>query len=147
MASSDILRQMINDAPDQVANINNSIGQIENLIDDLDEQIDALTNGMCAPAEAALTDYLDNTKLPEIEALYGTPFNTPFYVDYGPDYGTIDYTTGGISDWSIKDSSGNIEYSLTVNWDSDTTISKPIDDYDFANNYLTRPLTSIDDPC
>ena len=143
MAAADVLRQMLNDAPEQFNNINNSIGQIDNIIDELNTQIDAVTDGLCAVAEADLTDYLNNTKLAEIEGLYGDLFNTPFSVDYGPNYGTINYTTGGITDFRIVDSSGNTEYEyLGSNWDSDATITKLINDYAFGNDYLTRPLTS-----
>lgn len=143
MSSSDTLRQMINSAPEQINNINSSISQIDAQIDDLNTQIDGVQNGMCGAAESNLTDYLDNTKLAEIEALYGTPLTIPFSVDYGSEYGTIDYTTGGISDFRIIDTTGNVEYEyLATNWDSDATIVKLIGDYEFGNDYLTRPLTS-----
>jgi hypothetical protein len=143
MAAADKLREMINVAPDQVENLDGSIDQINNLIEDFNEEIDAITNALCTPAKNELTDYLNNTKLSEIEGLYGDPFNTPFTVDYGPNYGTIAYSTGGIDDFKIADSSGNTMYSYEgVNWDGDTTITKLVEDYAFGNDYLTRPLTT-----
>jgi len=138
-----LFRSMINDAPSQVADVESSISQIESQIDDLNEQITGVQDGMCAVAESDLTSYLAGTKLAQIEALYGTPLNTPFSIVYGPNYGTINYTTGGITDFTIIDVSGTVEYQyLGANWDSDATITKLIQDYAFGNDYLTRPLTS-----
>jgi hypothetical protein len=142
MASSDILRQMINNAPEQVENIQSSIGQIDLQIDDLDEQIDGVQNGMCVPAQNDLTDYLENTKLAEIESLYGNPSTIPFSVEYGGNYGKINFTTGGITDFTIVDVTGNVEYEYSgINWDGDTTITKLVGDFAYGNDYLTKPLT------
>lgn len=138
MAASDVLRQMINDSDDQVSDIESSIGQIDGLIDDTQTQIDGLEDGMCTPSENDLTTYLDGPKLSELELLYG-----PCTVSYGPNYGSIDYTDGGIIDWEVLDSTAGVVYKyLGVNWDGDATITKLIGDFDFANDYLTRPLTS-----
>lgn len=140
---SDILGYMQAAADEQVTNGENSIAQVDEQIDATEEEIDGLENGLCGVAETDMTDYLDNTKLAEIEALYGDPFNTPFSMSYGPNYGTIDYTTGGITDFTILDVSGVVMYSyLGVNWDSDPDIIEWVDDYAFGNDYLTRPLTS-----
>lgn len=142
-APNEILGGMVDAADSQVNNLTESISQVQDQIDDVTEQIDGVENGMCAVAESDLTDYLDNTKLPEIEGLYGTPTTIPFSVDYGPDYGSIDYTTGGITDFRIIDNSGNIKYEYSgINWDSDPDITKWVSDYSFGNDYLTRPLTS-----
>jgi len=147
MAAPDILRQMINNAPEQVENIQSSIGQIDLQIEDLDEQIDGVQNGMCGVAESDLTDYLENTKLAEIEGLYGTPSTTPFSVEKGANYGKIDYTDGGITDFTIVDVTGNVEYSYQdVNWDSDATIIGLVEDFAYGNDYLTRPLTPVGIP-
>lgn len=139
MATSDILREMINVGPQQVEDIQSSIGQIDSQIDDLNTQIDGVQNGMCVIAELALTDYLENTKIAELEPIYG---GGPYSVIYGPDYGTINYTTGGITDFVIVDVTSVPVYSLLLNWDADATITKLIDDYEFGNDYLTRPITS-----
>jgi hypothetical protein len=128
-------------AESQVSDLESSIGQVQDQIDSYTEQIDGIENGLCAPAETDLTDYLDNTKLAEVEADYGDPFNTPFSVDYGANYGSISYTTGGITDFRIIDSTGNTMYEYNgVNWDSDATITKLVGDFAFGNDYLTKPL-------
>lgn len=143
MAASDILRKMLNQAPQQVEDLDSSLSQIDALIDDLTEQIDAVTDGLCGVAESNLTTYLDSTKVDELELLYGSGLNTPFSVTYGADYGTIDYTDGGITDFTVFDSTGDIQYEyLGTNWDGDSYIVGLIDDYDFGNDYLTRPLTT-----
>jgi len=99
MASSDILREMINVAPDQVTAIDNSIDQIDIQIDDLNTQIDGVQNGLCGVAESDLLAYLGGTKIPELEILYGD-----IKLETGPTFGVIDYTLGNISDWQIVDS-------------------------------------------
>lgn len=138
-----ILGSMVSAADSQVNNLTGSISQVQEQIDAYVEEADGVENGLCAVAESDLTDYLDNTKLAEIEAAYGDPFNTPFSVDYGGNYGTIDYTTGGITDFRIIDSTGNTMYEYGgVNWDSDAEITKLVSDFAFGNDYLTRPLTS-----
>lgn len=139
---ADILRRMANDAPQQVEDIEASISQIEEQIDTLNTEIDGVQNGLCGGgAESDLTGYLDGTKLIEIQLLYGNINNVPFSVEYGPDYGTINYLTGGIVDFRILDSSGNIEYEyLGANWDNDPVVQAKIDEYAFGNDYLTKPL-------
>lgn len=129
-----VLREMINDAPQQVEDIDNSISQIDDLISDYNDKITAMEDDMASVAESNLTTYLEGTKMP---AIGGDS------VVYGPNYGTIDYTDGGITEFSILDSTGNTIYEYAgVGWDSDVTIVGYVDDYDFANDYLTRPLTS-----
>jgi hypothetical protein len=131
-----VLEDMQQDAPDQIEAIESSIEQVQNQIDELDEQITAITDDLCGVAESNLTAYLDGTKLVEFIYLDSD------VVNYGANYGTIDYDDGGITDWRILDSTGNVIYSLTVNWDGDVYIQKLINDYEFGNDYLTRPLTS-----
>ena len=139
---AEILQQMIDNIPSQVASITDSIAQIQIQIDDLDEQIDGIENGLCAVAESDLTTYLNGTKLTEIEALYGGDFDPPFLVDYGANYGTINYASGGITDWEIIDSLSVLVYKYEgLNWDQDSTIIKLITDYAFGNDYLTKPLS------
>ena len=92
--------------------------------------------------ETDLTDYLDNTKLAEIEITWGGVYALPFSMDYGADYGTIDYTTGGLTDFRIIDATAVVVYEyLGTNWDGDTTITKLVTDFAFGNDYLTKPLT------
>jgi len=140
MASSDILREMINKAPDQVSAIDNSIDQIDVQIADLDTQIDGVENGLCAVAESNLIAYLDGTKVPELEIIYGD-----IELKTGPTFGTIDYTTGNITDWQIIDSTtGAAVYEyLGVHWDGDLIVTELISNYAFGNDYLTRPLVPV----
>lgn len=144
MASpADILGGMKNAVDEQTSNLENSIGQVQDQVDQYTEEIDGVENGLCGVANTDMTDYLDNTKLPEIEGIYGDPFNTPFSMDYGPNYGAIDYATGGLTDFRILDSSGTVMYEYNgVNWDSDPDITEWVGDYAFGNDYLTKPLTS-----
>lgn len=140
---SEILGGMVDVADEESENLDTSIDQVQEQIDSYNEKIDGVENGMCAVAENDLTGYLDGTKLIEIQNLYGNPSNIPFSVEYGVNYGTIDYTNGGITDFGIIDSTGNIMYKYNgINWDSDGYIIKRVDDYAFGNDYLTRPLTS-----
>jgi len=140
---SEILGGMIDVADEQAENTQTSIDQVQDQIDDVTEQIDGVENGMCMVAESELTGYLDGTKLPEIEALYGDPYNTPFSVDYGANYGAINYDDGGLTDFRIIDSTGNTMYEYNgTNWDNDPIITKKIDDFAFGNDYLTRPMIS-----
>jgi hypothetical protein len=131
-----VLGDMQQDAPDQIAAISSSIDQIQDQIDELNIEISGVTDELCAVAEQDLIDYLENVKLPSLYYLDAS------VVSYGPEFGTINYDTGGITDWRILDTTGNIVYSLNINWDSDATITKLIDDYEFGNDYLTRPATS-----
>ena len=139
---SEILGEMLAVSDEQIENIDKSINQVQQQIDTYTEEIDGIENGVCKIAENELTDYLDNTKVDVIENLYGNGTNEPFTVSYGPNYGKIDYTDGGITDFEILDSTGNVVYSLSVNWDNDPFIVKRIDDFAFGNDYLTRPLTT-----
>lgn len=141
---AEILREMIDNVESQSENLQSNIDQIGQQIDDLNEQIDGVQNGLCGVAESDLTGYLDGTKLVELEILYGDPTSIPFTVNYGPEYGTINYTTGGITDFEVIDSSGNVEYEyLGTHWDGDLVITNLITDYAFGNDYLTRPLIPI----
>jgi len=141
---SEILGEMYSSAPQQSNALADSISQVQEQITVLTNQIDAIETGICEVAQTNLTTYLNNTKLAEIESIYGGTYQTPFSVSYGSNYGTIDYTTGGITDFKIIDSTGGTVYKYnSTNWDSDTTITKLISDYAFGNDYITRPLVPI----
>lgn len=138
---SEILRVMIDNVEPQSANLESNIDQVQNQIDALNVEIDGVQNGLCGVAESELISYLNGTKIPALEILYGG--DLPYSVSYGPTFGTIDYTTGNITDWQVLDSTGGVVYQyLGVHWDSDVTITQKISDYAFGNDYLTRPLTS-----
>ena len=105
------------------------MGEINELIKDRN----AVQSGVCGNAEQQLRDYLENTKMAEVGG------DT---VVYGPNFGTINFTTGGITDWHIDATSVNVYEYLGIGWDGDTTIIQLIEDYAFGNDYITRPLTS-----
>lgn len=136
-----VLKKMIDAAPETAGNIDSQVEQIEEIQGDLEEQAAAVRECVTDKARDELTDYLNNTKLPQIEALYGTPLTTPFSVVYGPHYGEISYSDGGITDFTIVDVTGNVEYAyLGTNWDSDPFIIEKVGDYAFGNDYITHPV-------
>jgi len=142
MSTSDKLRQMRDLAPEQSDAIANSISQIEDQINELTEQADAIEAEIMDATLADLTSYLEITKLPDIETLYGAPVE----LIYGPTFGSRKWgpPRGNISDWAIVDSTSKttVYAYLGVGWDGDVTITELITDYDFGNDYLYRPLTS-----
>ncbi len=105
------------------------MGEINELIKDRN----AIQSGVCGNAEQQLRDYLENTKMAEVGG------DT---VVYGSNFATINFTTGGITDWHIDATSVSVYEYLGVGWDGDTTIIQLIEDYAFGNDYITRPLTS-----
>lgn len=136
------LNDMYKSAPDQVAALENNINQIKAQIDDLQAKDDALVQQICEPDSTALIVYLTDTKIPELETIYDSTGYLSLQI--GSNYNTIDYDTGGITDWSVidttADATANVIYSLTVNYDDDTSINVWVADYAFSNDYLTRPL-------
>lgn len=141
MSDSDKLREMISNVELQVEAIDDSLEQINEQITELNEQISAVQNGLCFVARDALIDYLDNVKLPEFESAV-SPDRLPLEIEYGEHFGTIAYTTGNIEDFSIIDNSAITIYEFEgVGWDDSTTIIAWVNDYDFGNDYLTRPPT------
>lgn len=131
MSAADKLRQMITAVPEQSEAIGNSIGQVEDQIDELTEEIDAIEDGVCAVAETDAIDILENT----------VAVDKGGYVWYGPDFGIIQWSPpGNLTDWEIRDSTSHAPiytYSQGDYPDLDTDV----DDYEFGNDYLTRPLT------
>jgi len=146
-ADSDKLREMITNADSESENLVDSISQIEDTRDETLEQISAIENGMCAVAEADLTTYLTNVKLPQFQLIQPTAV-----LGFGATYGVIDYDTGNITDWEIYYMTVPIPPAvatkvvlyayLGAGWDSDAQIISWINDYSFGNDYLTRPLDS-----
>ena len=152
MAASDVLRQMINVSDDQVANIESSIDQIDELIFDTQTQIDGLEDGMCGVDETSMTIYLQGPKLAAIQVAHPAA-----YLVFGGTYGSIAWSDpgplGNITDWEYRvdlpippppapppDPPYTVVYSYIPG--DDTTIDKLANDFNFANDYLTRPLTS-----
>jgi len=134
------IQNMYSDAPDQVQAIGNSIGQVEDQIEDLQRQIDAVRDEVCNVDATALVNYINNVKIPELKQLYMANNAT---LILGPTFNSFGYGTGNISDWVVNDSTaGNIYRYQGVGWDDDTSVTTFITDYAFGNDYLYRPLTS-----
>jgi len=128
---SDILRDMISSADEKVANIEGSIEVVDGQIDELQDEFDAIRNGLMTPAADDLIAYLDSTKMIEIEAIYGESTTV-----IGPQYDDINVT-----DWKIIDSTAITRYEyLGVGWDGDTIIINYKDTWDFGYDYLYHPL-------
>jgi len=127
------LTEMIKEVPDLSEALASSISSVESEVNDLTKERDAIKFGVCENAEEQLRDYLENTKKAEVGG------DT---VTYGPNFGTINFSTGGITDWTIDSTAVPVYSYLGVGWDGDATITELITDYAFGNDYITRPLTS-----
>jgi len=140
---SEILGQMIDNVEEQSENLASSISQVQEQIDDLSEQIDGVQNGLCGVAQSELVAYLDGTKIPELEIIYGG--DIPYSFVPGGTFGSIGYGTGNINDWQILDSTGGVVYEFqapATHWDGDPFITEKINSFAFGNDYLTRPMTT-----
>lgn len=156
-----ILGRMRAVADEQAENIQSSIDQVQAQIDEYNEEIDGVSNGLCNvishDTTGTLTLYLDSTKLEEIELLYPEVPGTlgPVYIVYGVTYGIIDFDTGNVEDWEFRqdnllDDPGpppgppDPEYYVRYVYipGDDIEIDKLVTNFDFGNDYLTRPLTT-----
>ena len=150
-----VLESLVGSAPDEAANIDTQVAQIEEVQAELEEKNQAIRECVTDKARDELTDYLNTTKLAEIQALYPEiPLVLgPVYIVYGPTYGTIDYSTGNITDWEFRqdnlvpdpgpppgppDPAYYVRYVYTPG--DDTTIDGYVSDYDFGNDYITHPV-------
>jgi hypothetical protein len=128
---SDKLRSMINSADEEIENIDSSIGAVDGQIDELQEEFNAIRNGLMTPVANDLLTYLGSTKILEIEALYG---DCDLIV--GPDYDDINVT-----DWTIIDATAITRYEyLGAGWDGDTIIIGYKNSWDFGYDYLYHSL-------
>jgi len=139
MSDSTVIQQMIDDVEGQLEAVTNGITQIEAQIAEFNDEITALEN-TCDVIRDEMTAYLDGTKLAEIRILYDATAG----VVYGINYGVVDYTTGVITDWFIGQNPAPISYSYVppINWDGDAYIISLAADWAWMNDYLTRPLDS-----
>lgn len=141
-----VLAEMIQSVPGESGNIDQSVVQIEEVQAELDEKNASIRECVTDKAKDDLTAYLQGTKLAEIQATYPTA-----YLVFGPDYGTIDFTTGGITDWEYRVDlpippppapppvpSYTVVYSYTPG--SDALIDGWVSDYAFGNDYITHPV-------
>jgi len=133
-AESDKLREMINNVEDQVEATQSSINQIQAQINELDEQDNAIVDGILNIVAPDLETYLNDVKLLDFPA-------GEVYI--GPTYNVIGYGNE-LTDWAIIDTTTSAtiyEYEGT-GWDDSTTIIAFVTEWNFGNDYLTRPLTS-----
>jgi hypothetical protein len=143
MSAQDVLQEMIDAADGQVEDLEAQIAQIEGLYDDLQEERDAIEDGMLTPAANELSDYLINTKAPSLEP---SPTGGDLQVNFGPTYNNLaDIYNATITDWRIVDTTtGQVYYQYNgVGWDGDSTITKLRSDWLFGWDYLTKPLTDL----
>lgn len=127
------LTEMIREAPEQSEALASSIGSVTTEIGEITKDRTAVQEGVAGIARDNLMNYLENTKMAEVGG---------DAVVYGGTFGTISYGTGNITDWHIDSTAVPIYEYLGVGWDGDTTLIELIEDYDFANDFITRPLTS-----
>jgi hypothetical protein len=144
----DTLREMIGDVDEQVENIVANVSQIDTIINDLQDQIDAVTNAVTDVCQTNVVDQLENIKLPAFQELYAGA-----YTEYDGTFGDVGYGNS-LTGWRIKapaplpipplppDPDIVVYEYGGAGWDSDATITKGVGDWDFGNDYLTRPLTS-----
>jgi len=121
---SNKLREMINNADDQVASIDDSTAQIQTQIDEYEEQRDSIQYGLMDQiANIDLTSYLELAKTPE-----------GGYITFGDDYGILNVT-----DWIIYDGTHVPVYEYGgVGWDDDPTILDFISKWNFGYDYINH---------
>lgn len=125
---SDKMREMINNADDQIDGIDDSTAQIEIQIEEYESQRDGIQYGLMDNiAFIDLSSYLVITKAPE-KSTYGDG-----YVVFGGDYGVVNVT-----DWAIHDSTtGDVVYTFEgVNWDDDPVIIEYVNQWNFGYDYI-----------
>jgi hypothetical protein len=138
MAAQDVLQEMIDSADGQVEDLESQISQIEGIYDELQEQRDAIEDGLLTPAANDLVDYLQNTKAPS--------FGFDVDVVFGPTYNNLaNIYNATITDWRIIDAttSQTVYQYNGVGWDNDPIIINLQNDWVFGWDYLTKPLTDL----
>lgn len=137
------LLEMYRNIPAISENYANNIAELEETRDDLNDQASAIEDAVLAVAEASAVVFITNIILP----LYPGG-----YIVYGPNFGTIDYDDGGITDWAIYEdiitpnptppppfiTTPTIVYSYTPGDYPD--LDELVGDYAYGNEYLTKPL-------
>jgi len=126
--TKNVVGYMREDIPLHVDNLNTSLDVIENQIKELDTQIDALTNDICAVVEREMTEYLINTKLPVLKISlsadhisfglnYGPPKRTTLKITYDGTNATV-WSQYLISDTTKEDIPDRKYKKLSVEFDS-----------------------------
>lgn len=135
------LTEMIKEVPDLSDALSSSISSVQSEIADITKERDAIKFGVCANAEEQAVDIIENTILAD---------QGGDYVVYGGTFGTINYSSGNITDWEIYQNQVTppgssslpavVIYTYTPGDYPD--LDQLVEDYDFGNDYITRPLTS-----
>ena len=145
---SSILGDMVSIADEQIENLESSIAQVQEQIDDYTDQSTGVEDGQCDvisnDTTGVLTVYLQTTKLQEIQESYPTAY---FYK--GTTYGSIAWSdpgpVGNVTDWEYRVDKILPEVGHTVVYSYDSTsdvdIHKWVTDFSFGNDYLTKPFT------
>jgi hypothetical protein len=136
------LTEMIKEVPDLSDALSSSISSVQSEVADLTKERDAIKYGVCGEAESQARDIIDNTILVD---------KAGDYVVYGSTFGTINYSSGNITDWEIYQDIlpplpapqipvPTVVYTYTEGDYPD--LDQLVEDYDFGNDYITRPLTT-----
>jgi hypothetical protein len=125
---SDKLREMINNADDQIVGIDDSTSQIITQIEEYENQRDAIQYELMDQISFIdLSSYLVITKVPE----KGGPGG---YITFGGDYGITN-----VINWIVFDGTNVPVYEYnSVGWDGDSTIVNFIDQWNFGYDYIHR---------
>lgn len=134
---SSILGDMISVADEQVENLELSVEQVQDQVDGYTEIATGIEDGVCDvisnTTTGELTVYLQTTKLQEIQVTYPA---ASFHK--GTTYGNISWEGGNVTDWEYRNGVV-VVYSYTPG--DDANIDKWVNDFSFANDYLTKPFT------
>jgi len=143
------LTTMAKNAPALSANVGSSISSLEDALDELNSQKDAVQDGLCGTAETEAIEYITGTILPIWILVESTA-----YVVYGSGFGSIAWSdpgpAGNLSAWGIYydvtpipppilPAVPTLLYSYTPGDYPD--LDQLVDDYEYGNDQLTRPLT------
>jgi hypothetical protein len=128
--------KFIDSIPKSIENLETTIGQLFSNSDDIEEQIDAVKDGVCNKAAEELRNYLENEKVPYFQDLG----YSEAAVTFEEEFNTVGYQNQ-LDAWSIF-LDATTTYSFTINWDNDAFITQWMNDWDTANDFLTRLLTS-----
>ncbi len=121
------LREMINNADQQAEDIDSSVSQIDVQLTELQEQHDAIREGMLDVIVSDMTSYLEDIKIFEVNGSS---------ITYDSDFG--DST---VSSFHIIDSTGNPIYEYqSTGWDDDTSIQTWVIQFDFGYDYLNHEI-------
>ena len=96
--NEEILREMVDAVEGQVENLEDQIGQIDQRIEEIEGEISVIENTVMTKAANELEEYLDSTKVLEIEQIHGVDCD----VVIGPNYNDIvNIDTANLTDWYI----------------------------------------------